>query len=92
MGVVPDGFVEVLQLEGFVATLGHLTDDPGRLARDDAEAGYDHIRGDNGSVEYAYVILDDGKLADDDVGTDMHVAPDSGGLDDGSLADEDLIA
>ena len=92
MGVVPDGFVEVLQLEGFVATLGHLTDDPGRLARDDAEAGYDHIGGNDGAVEYADVILDDGKLADDDVRTDMHVASDSGGLDDGCFAHEDLIA
>ena len=91
MWIVSDGLIEVLQLKGLVSALRHLADDPGGLADDDAEAGDDHVGGDNGAVEDADVILDNGELAHDDSGADVYMAADGGGLDDGALANEDLI-
>lgn len=90
--VVSDGLVEVLQLKSLVSALGHLADDPGGLAGDDAEAGDDHVGGHDGAIENANVILDDGELADDDSSANMYVASDGGGLDHRPLANEDLVA
>ena len=92
LGVISDGLVELPELELFLAALGDLADDPGRLARDDAEARYDHIGRDNGAVEDAHVVLDDGKLADDGFVPNVYVGADTRCLDDGVLPDEDVVA
>jgi hypothetical protein len=92
LGVVAHSFVQLPQLEGLVSAFGHLADDAGRLASDDAEARYDHVRRHDGSVEDADVVLYDGKLADDDVLADVDVAADGGSLHDGAFTDEDVIA
>lgn len=75
-----------------MATLWNLPHDAGRLARNNAEAWYHHIRRHDGAVEDPDVVFDDGKLADDDVCADVDVASDGGGLDDGSFTDEDVVA
>ncbi len=85
--IVPDCLVEVAQLKGVVAALGNLANDAGGLTGDDAEAGDDHVGGNDGAVENAHVVLDDGKLADGDAGANVHMAADGGGLDDGAGAD-----
>lgn len=74
-----------------MSALGHLADDASWLTSDNAEARYDHVGRYDGAIEDADVVLDDGKLADDDSRSDMDVAPDLGGLDDRSRANEDVV-
>ncbi len=62
------------------------------LARHDAEARYDGVGGHDGSIEDAHVVLDDGKLPNDDARTDVHMAPDARGLDDGGGPDIDMVS
>lgn len=92
LGVIPDGLVELPQLELLLAALGDLADDPSRLARDDAEARYDHVGRDDGAVKNAHVVLNDGELADDRVVPYVYVGADAGCLDDGVLSHEDMVA
>lgn len=90
--VIPDGLVELPQLELLLAALRDLANDSGGLARDNAEARDDHVGRDNGAVEDADVVLYDGELADDGVVAYVYVGADAGRLDDGVLPDEDVVA
>jgi hypothetical protein len=89
--IVPDCLVQLPHFEGLVVALRDLTNNTGRLASNNAEAGYDHVGRDDGVVEDPDVFLDDGELADDDVVADMDVGADGGGLDNGALADKDVF-
>ena len=90
--VVSDRLVQIAQLEGLVAALWDFSNQACRLSCNNAEARYHHIWGHDGAVEDANVILDDGKLADGDLGADVDVAPDGGSLHDRQGADEDVVA
>lgn len=90
--IISHRLVKIPQLERLDATLRDLANDTRRLTSNDAEAGDDHIRRDNRAVEDFNIILDDGKLANDDLTTDMDVVADLSSLDDGTGADEDMVA
>lgn len=90
--VVPNRLVEVPQLERLVATLGHLADDAGGPAGDNAETRNDHVRRDDGAIEDAGVVLDDGHLSDDDALPNMNMTADAGGLDNGALPNVDVVS
>ncbi len=92
LGVVADGLVEVLELEGLMTALRDLADDASWLAGDDAEAGNDHVGRDDGAVEDAYVVLDDGEFAHHNARPNVHVAAYRRRLHHGALAHEDLVA
>lgn len=92
LGVIPHRLVQIPQLECLDASLGDLANDPRRLTSDDAEAGNDHIRRHNRAVENFDVILDDGKLANDDLTANVDVVADLSSLDNGAGADKDVVA
>lgn len=90
--IVSNCLVHLPELECLVPPLRHLTDDATGLPCNNAEARYDHVGGYDGTVEDADVVLDDGKLADDDGLADMDMAPDRGCLYNSAFADENVIA
>lgn len=90
--IIPDGLVELPQLELIEIALGNLADNAGGLACNDGEAGNHHVRGHNGAVEDAHIVFDNGELVDDGIMTNVNVGADGGSLDDGALADKDVVA
>ena len=89
---VPHCLIEFPQFERLVSALGHLAYHSGRLACNDAETRYDHVRGNNRTVQDPGVVLDDGKLAYHHLRSNVYVISDRGRLDDGAGADEDVVA
>jgi hypothetical protein len=75
-----------------MATFWDFTDNSGRLSGNDAEARYDHIGGYDSTVEDSDVVLDNGKIAHDDILANVHMIADSSCLDDGPFADKDVVA
>lgn len=75
-----------------MSTLGYLANDASRLPGHNAETGYDHVGRDNGAVEHADIVLDNGELVDDGVCANVYVGSDTRGLDDGTLANKDVVA
>lgn len=75
-----------------MAAFGHLADNSGWLAGNDAETWYDHVWGYNGAFEDTDVVFNDRKFANDDVLADVDVAADGCCLDDGALADKNVVA
>lgn len=90
--IVSHGLVKLPKFELVEIALRDLANDARGLASDNREARDDHVGGHDGAIEYAYIVLDDRKLVDDDVVANVDVGTDGGGLDDSAFADKDVVA
>ncbi|KAI6748734.1 hypothetical protein HG531_007681 [Fusarium graminearum] len=72
--------------------LRNLPNDLGGLTRNDGKAGNDHIGRHDRPVENLNVVLENGKLANGAVPSDLHMVSNCRSLDDSSLANKYVVS
>lgn len=93
LGVVSYHLIEIPQFEVFLCyALGQFSNQPRRLACDNREVGYHHVRGYDRPIQDFDVVFDDSKLSNGTPAADLDVIPNTTRLHDAPLAHEDVVS